>query len=89
MEYTLERLQGDVMARLGEIARPQPVLSGCGVPSPVDVLSVRVGILLPDVGSRLILEAPVELLRGEEISLQISILNMPCGIYGAELTVPE
>lgn len=77
------------MARLGEIVRPQPEVSCCGVPSPYDVLSDRIGVLLPEVGSRLILEAPVESLSGEEISVDISMRKMPCGIYGVELPVPE
>ena len=89
MEYTIERLESDVKARLGEISRPQPAFSDSGIMSPADVISIKVVKSLAEVGSRLILDAPLELLQGGvELLVETQMRIMPCGLYGAELILP-
>lgn len=89
MVYTIERLESDVKARLGEISRLQPAFSDSEILSPADVISIKVDSLLPEIGSRLILDAPLELLQGGmELSAEIKMRIMPCGLYGAELILP-
>lgn len=62
MEFTLGRLQRDVMVRLGEMARPQP--SSLPVGGPAEVIAMKVESLLPTLGAKLILDASVEMLEG-------------------------
>lgn len=95
MRFTIEKFQTDVMARLGEIARPPitlPVESvSSDVPWPEDVVSMKVTSLLGVVGAKLIREAPAGLLGGG-IAVgagDVVIQLMPCGLYGAEIHVPE
>lgn len=89
MLCAIERLESDVKARLGEISRPQPAFSDSEILSPADVISIKVECLLPEIGSRLILDAPLELLQGGmESSAEIKMRIMPCGLYGAELILP-
>lgn len=94
MRFTIERLQTDVMARLGEIARPQGPLSGTsaldGVPWPEDIIGKRAASYLGEVGSKLIMEASASEFgsgvsdSGREVSWRL----MPCGLYGAEVRLP-
>lgn len=91
----MQRLETDVMARLGEIARPQSRLAGTsaldGVPWPEDVVAVKVGSLLGDVGSGLIREASLESLgsggSGSD-DYVVGMREMACGLYGAEIRLP-
>lgn len=92
MKYAVEDLIRDVMARLGEISRPQSSLA-CDVPWPEDILALKVRSLLGDVGRRLIREAPAESLAGDDgavaTSLEVGMRLMPCGLYAAEVELPE
>lgn len=91
MKYSIRKLQTDVMARLGEIAQPQSLLSMSGVPWPEDIIGLKVRTLLGETASRLIREAPVESL-GCGVSLicgDVSMRMMPCGLYGAEWRLPD
>ena len=95
MKYSLQTLQADVMARLGEIARPQDLSQSqtalSDVPWPEDIISVKVRSLLPEVGSGLIRETPLGLLGypvGGASGFQVTMKEMPCGLYGAEVRLP-
>lgn len=74
MKYSIETLTRDVMARLGEVPRPQQSLPSpssdfqadsqtplSGIPWPQDMMALKVRGLLPEVGSRLIREASLPL----------------------------
>lgn len=96
MKFTFQKLQADVMARLGEIARPQglsesqPELSG--VPWPEDIIGLKVRSMLPQVGAELIREAPLGVVGCPVVGLSgspVSMKEMPCGLYGAEVRLPE
>lgn len=95
MKYTLQRLQADVMARLGEIARAQAPDSGgsalSDVPRPEDTVCVKCASLLAEVGARLIREAPTETLAcGASMQgVQAAMRKMPCGLFGAEVVLPR
>lgn len=91
MKCTLNRLQTDVMARPGEIARPQSRFSLSEVPWPEDIISLKVASLLGETGARLIRESSLESLgRGVSVLYgDVSMREMPCGLYGAEARLPE
>lgn len=93
MRYTLHRLQTDVMARLGETVRPQGLLSAAGVPWPEDIIGVKVASLLGELGSRLLQEADCGLSCPRDVGIPSGVLavlkRMPCGLYGAEVRLPE
>ncbi len=95
MKYTLQKLQGDVMARLGEIVRPQCLMSevqaSAGIPCPEDVVALKIRSLLPGVGLKLIREAPLDMLEGGVVgvSRELSMRLMPCGLYAAECLLPD
>lgn len=99
MRYGIETLISDVMARLGEFPRPQqslPALSSgsgsslSGIPGPQDVVALKVRSLLPEVGSRLIREAEVLPPPEEAPESRTCVPSlMPCGLYAAELQLPE
>ncbi len=86
MNYTLQRLISDVMGRVGETAQPSP----SAIPGPGDIIALRVESLLPEIGKRLLLEAPLAML-GEGIPLEAEATSrlMPCGLYAAEVAMPE
>ena len=93
MRYAIERLRTDVMARLGEIARPQSQSSASSsavdVPWPEDIIGLKVSSLLPEVGSRLIRESPLPLPDCGASSPEIyRMRQMPCGLYAAEVRLP-
>ena len=83
------------MARLGEIARPQNALPSqpalAAVPWPEDIIGRKVTYLLGEIGSKSIKEAPAEWLSGAPaISAgEVGMRMMPCGLYGAEVRLPE
>ena len=88
MEFTLERLRRDVMLRLGEIARPQS--SSLHVPSAAEVVGMKVESLLPTVGGKLIVEASPEMPgSGCEEDAAAEMRKMPCGLYAAEVSLPD
>lgn len=102
MKYSIETLTRDVMARLGEITRPQASYADLppgihDIPSPQDVIALKVRSMLPEVGSRLILQAPIGFRPpegGEPISaspseVRMAVRLMPCGLYAAEVALPE
>ncbi len=90
MRYNLQQLVSDVMARLGEIARPQSQLGDMGIPWPEDIVALRDGAVLGGVGARLILESPLEHLgAGMPVEEVATMRSMPCGLYGAEVRLPE
>lgn len=90
MAYTIERLKHDLLARLGEITRSQTSLSIPDIPSTEDIVGIKAESILPYVGKRMILNSPQELLgSGEKISTGISIKKTRCGLYGAEITLPD
>lgn len=90
MQYSIERLQSDVLARLGEISQPVPTLSQIGVISPADVIERMVLSLLPEVGTRLINSASLDkLCDGCEIEVSLNRTKMPSGLYSADLSLPR
>lgn len=100
MKYSLDILTRDVMARLGEFPRPRPSLPGVSSPDSIpwsqDIIALKVRSLLPEVGSRLILEAPSPPEGGEAIESPASGgpgiwmgRCMPCGLYAAEIPLPD
>lgn len=90
MLFSIEKLQRDVMARLGEIALPQPLFDSSEIPSSADIVSLKVESLLPEAGRRLILGAPSEMLglRGS-VDTEKFMRMMPCGMYAAEILLPD
>lgn len=90
MKYSFDKLKSDVMVRLGEIARPLPSGVSSAVPGPAEVVGAKVAVLLPEVGSRLIREASVEMLGGGILTeVEVAMVKMPCGLYAAEIHLPE
>lgn len=90
MLFTIVRLQSDVMVRLGEIAQPQPTLSATTIPGPADIVATKIKIMLPEIGSKLIRETSPDLLgNGEIAEPEFSMRKMPCGMYAAEIALPE
>ena len=83
------------MARLGEMARPHARLQDDSdhteVPWPEDVVSIKAGALIADEGKRLIMESPSEELghHGMDPCGDIVMRCMPCGLYGAEVRLPD
>lgn len=90
MIYSIDRLQQDVMARLGEISQPQPPLSVCNIPTLADIVAHKVRSLLPEVGATLIRGASPDVLgMGCQLAVAVSMRLMPCGMYAAEVPLPE
>lgn len=88
MEFTLGRLQRDVMVRLGEIACLQS--SSLPAPGPAEVMAMKVESLLPTVGAKLIVEASLEMLEGgSDEEVEAEYRQMPCGMLAAEVSLPE
>ncbi len=86
MNYTLSQLVADVMGRVGETAEPSP----SAIPGPGDIIALKVESLLPEVGERLLREAPIAMLGGGmPIEAEATSRLMPCGLYAAEVAVPE
>lgn len=89
MVFTIEKLKRDVMARLGEIPQPLPSLA-VDVPGPADIVSLKVESMLPGKGSRLLREASLEMLgAGCQSDVEVTKRKMPCGLYAAEIRLPE
>lgn len=90
MTYTIETLTEDVMARLGENARPLSASeSEYGLPSARGLMERRVTKMLPEAGSTLILEASAcQLAGGEPAGEAHSMQKLPCGLYGAMIGMP-
>ena len=97
MKHSILKLQSDVMARLGEIARPQSQSSASSsavdVPWPEDIIGLKARSLLPEVGGSLIREAPLPLLdcgasHSPGTPEVYAMRRMPCGLYGAEVRLP-
>ena len=96
MKYAFHTLLADVMARLGEIARPQIMSQSqtgmSDVPWPEDIIGLKVKSLLPEIGAGLIREASVGL-SGCQVfgssGCQVLMKEMPCGLYSAEVRLPE
>ena len=91
MKYNIQQLQSDVMARLGEIARPQSAFPVSDVPWPEEIIGLKARSLLGETASTLIRKAAAESLgyghscrHGEAV-----MRKMPCGLYAAELLLPE
>lgn len=90
MIFSIERLQTDVMARLGEISRSQTPVSVAGIPSPSEAVAAKVAALLPEVGAKLICEASgSKLAGGEALDTEVTFRLMPCGLNAAEIRLPE
>lgn len=91
MRYMIEGLRADVMVRLGEIARPQGQTSAPDIPWPEDIIGLKVSSLLGEAGARLIREAPLELLGSGVVDMsgEVAKLVMPCGMYAADVRLPE
>lgn len=90
MKFAVASLEADVMARLGETARPRSTDSSADLPRPEDIVALKIGALLPEQGAALIKEAPHHML-GSGVSLTVSPTwrLMPCGLYAAEIPLPE
>ena len=90
MIFTIERLQTDVMVRLGEISLSQTSVSAAGIPSPAEVIAAKVTSLLPEVGTKLICEASgSQLAGGMAMEAEAVFRLMPCGLHAAEIRLPE
>lgn len=91
MVYSIDSLQKDVMARLGEIAMPQPSLPALGAPTSADIVKAKVKSMLPEECAKLIRGASAEAL-GCGIQMEVVVADsmlMPCGLYAAEIELPE
>ena len=87
MNYTLTRLHGDVMARLGEPVAPQPQ---CGYLQPAsESISLKISAALAAEGSRLISSAAASRL-GDAVTYpaEAEWKTMPCGLKGARIRLP-
>lgn len=91
MRYDVGKLQADVMARLGEVDRPRSLSEVTDIPWPEDIVAMKAVAMLGEVGTRLIKDASVESLgNGVAVSCgEIAVLEMPCGLYGAEVRLPD
>lgn len=90
MIFSIERLQTDVMVRLGEISRPHTSVSASGIPSAADVVAAKAAALLPDVGARLIAGASLsQLAGGVAMEAEVAFRLMPCRLHAAEIQLPE
>lgn len=90
MLHTLQKLQSDVMARLGENVQPPASEFQFSFPSAAEVISLKIKSLLPIVGRRLLAEASLAELGGAEaIDTAATMKLMPCGLYAAEISLPE
>lgn len=90
MEYTLQKLQDDVMARLGESVQPSASCPGVEIPTVGDIIGKKIRSLLPMVGKRLIMEASSgELGGGKVMEATAALRLMPCKLYGAEIALPN
>ncbi len=90
MIYSLQKLQCDVLARLGETVQSPTSHPELGLPAADEIIAQKLRIGLPDVGKRLIEEASLAELGGSEaIETAISMRRMPCGLYAAEMTLPS
>lgn len=89
MTVTLQQLQDDVMARLGEIPWGQSPLPASGVPSPADIVALKVESILPEAGMRIIRDAPPDMIgAGKLVEGDVSLRLMPCGLYAGEIVLP-
>lgn len=90
MVCTLDQLQSDVMSRLGENPRPLVSYEGLDIPSPANVIRKKIASLLPEIGSRLIMDSPSDRLGvGEPIEEVATMRKMPCGLFAGEVALPE
>ncbi|MDE5795108.1 MAG: hypothetical protein K2I08_10365 [Muribaculaceae bacterium] len=91
MVFTIESLQKEVMARLGEIAMARPSLPALGVPTSADIVAAKIESMLPEEGAKLIRGASAGEL-GSGIQMEVTVGDhklMPCGLYAAEIELPE
>lgn len=90
MIFTLSQLIDDLLAWMGEAA---PAASPAGISGAMDVptaLRRKASVLLPAVGSLLILEAPAAMLPGaEHYAGNVELRRAGCGLYAADLSLPE
>lgn len=91
MTYSIERLADDVLALLGENARSPSVSLATGdVPSVRSRIERRIAALLPEIGSEQIAGAPVTVLGGgEPLTAEVEFRRLPCGLYGADVGLPD
>lgn len=91
MRVGIDGFVSDVMARLGEIARPCGPQESCAVPWPEDIVALRARSFLGEEGSRLIMEAPAgSACHGGMCMAEVAAMRlMPCGLYGAEVRLPD
>lgn len=90
MTFSLQRLQKDVLARLGESVRAADSSLPVAIPGVAEVLEKKVETLLPSVGCGLIASAPLSALGvGEELSGESTAVEMPCGLYAHDIAIPE
>lgn len=90
MLYTLQQLQADVMARLGEFGHPFSSLPASVVPCPSEVLARKIESILPEAGAKILREAPHELLGGGmPIEAELTTRLMPCGLYAGETVISD
>ncbi len=90
MLYTLQQLQADVMARLGEFGINLPSLPASAVPCPAEVVARKIESILPEAGEKILREAPHELLGGGvQIEAELTTRRMPCGLYAGEIVISD
>ena len=91
MVYTIERLQKEVSARLGEISVTPTSISASGVPTPAEIVAAKIKSMLPEEGSKLIKGASADEL-GCGIEMEVTVATsklMTCGLYAIEIELPE
>lgn len=91
MIYDIAGLTCDVMARLGE---KRQICGGMPFTTIAEAVELKVKSLLPPVGKRLMVGAPVLDCGGWKTSvicgdLEVTMLKMPCGLYACDIPLPE
>lgn len=90
MIYTLEQIRHDVMSRMGETPEVSPSSSLGSIPHISQILDRKIRSLVPEFGSKLILDAPLEKLTGaEEYTADITPRKSKCGLYAFDIPLPD
>lgn len=86
MKYDLSKLVGDVMGRMGEVRVAE---GDFPFPTVEEAVRLKVRTLLPLVGKRLICSSKGVWGGDLLTSAPYSMTRMPCGLYAADIQLPE
>lgn len=90
MIYTLSQLSEDLMARMGEAPVGVSPPSEWGDMTLASQVRRKAAALLPYVGKQLIMSAALPQLGGAEHHVgDTTMRKMECGLYGADIALPE